>query len=536
MVQKKFVLKELSQATLGTLGSFIVRNALLYPNKEAFIYGDRSVTFGEYNKRVNSLIHALHDMGVKKQDVIGVLSWNCLEYQDVYGAAEKGGFIIASFNARLSLVELDYLINDSTANTLFVGPELVGMVNDLKHRIPSVKNIISLEQPTIGMEYHGDLLKNYPSEEPEVTVEKNDLVYLFYTSGTTGEPKGAVFDHGGQFEHLLITLSELAILPEDSKLTIMPMFHVAEGMNSRIYFGKGCLNVILKQFDPRVTLETIQYYQITDILTAATHLAVMLELPDFEKYADIRSIKRMFYGASPMPQELLKRLLRVWGPIFLQVFAQTESGTHITWLKQKDHDVSDKPPEIKARVSSVGQPIIGSYVRIVDEKGNDVLPGEVGEIIVKSRYTMVEYWHKPEETAKALVDGWLHTGDLGRYDELGYIFVTDRKKDMIISGGENIYPTEVEQVLYRHPAVRECCVIGIPDPKWVESVHAIVSFKRGMAASPEELIEFCKQNIARYKAPRSVEILDELPKTSIGKILKRELKEKYWAEEGKVIL
>jgi len=254
----------------------------------------------------------------------------------------------------------------------------------------------------------------------------------------------------------------------------------------------------------------------------------MLDLPDFEKY-DVSSLKQMFYAGSPMPVELLKKGLEIWGPIFAQGLGQAESGPVITWLRGRDHDVVDKPPEIQARLSSCGQPALTCQVRIVDEKGNDVLPGEVGEIIVKSRHNMLEYWNKPEYSAETLVDGWLHTGDMGRYDEEGYIYVVDRKKDMIISGGENIYPREVEEVLYRHPAVLECCVIGIPDPKWVESVHAIVSLKSGMMATPKEIIDFCRQNIARYKAPKSLDILGELPKSSAGKILKRVLREKYWA-------
>jgi len=527
MGEKKLILKELSRTNLGTLGSRIVRNALLYPNREAFIYGDATITFGEYNNRVNSLTHALYDMGLKKQDVIGVLSWNCLEYQDVYGAAEKGGFVIAPFNPRLSIDELDYLINDSQANTLFVGPELVEMANNLRQRIPDVKNFISFESPTADMRYHAELLKNYPVGEPEVSPDENDLVYMFYTSGTTGVPRAAIYDHGRQYAHFLLFVSELSILPGDRDLMIMPMFHMGGAVWCRTYFGRGCLNVILKQFDPGETLQAIQDYQITDLHIVPTHLAVMLDLPDFERY-DVSSVKQMFYAASPMPEELLKKGLKVWGPIFVQAFGQTESGPIIAWLHGRDHEVLDKPPEIQARLTSCGQPALTCHVRIVDEQGNDVLPGQAGEIIVKSQHNMIEYWHKPEQTAETLVDGWLHTGDIGRYDEEGYIYVVDRKKDMIISGGENIYPREVEEVLYRHPAVLECCVIGIPDPKWVESVHAIVSLKRGMTATPEELMGFCKQNIARYKAPKSVEILEELPKSSAGKILKKVLREKYW--------
>ena len=531
MGQKNLVLKEMSQSLIGTLGSRILRNALLYPDKEAFIYGDITITFGDYNKRVNSLIHALNDMGVKKQEVMGVLSWNCLEYQDVYGAAEKGGFVIAPFNPRLSIEELDYLINDSQAKTLFIGPEFVEMANNLKHKIPHVKNLILFEnaEPEPGMISHAELLKNYPAEEPEVSVDEGDLVYIFYTSGTTGVPRGAIYDHRRQWESYLLFLLELGILPGDRNLMMMPMFHTGGAVWCRVFFGRGCLNVILKQFDPEETLLAIQNHKITDIHIVPTHLAFMLDVPGFEKY-DVGSVKQMFYAASPMPEELLKRGLKVWGPIFVQGYGQTESGPIISLLHKCDHDVLEKAPEIQTRLTSCGQPAITCQVRIVDDQGYNVPPGEVGEITVKSRHNMLEYWNKPEYTADTLIEGWLHTGDMGRYDEEGYIYLVDRKKDMIISGGENIYPREVEEVLYRHKAVLECCVIGIPDPKWIESVHAIVSFKRRMTATPEELIDFCKQNMAGYKTPKSLEILEELPKSGAGKILKRVLREKYWTK------
>lgn len=534
MEEKKFVLKELSQTRLGTLGSLIVRNALLYPNREAFTYRDTTVTFGEYNKRVNSLVRALWDMGLEKGDVVGVLSWNCLEYQDVYGAAEKGGFVIVPFNPRLSIDELDYLINDSQTKILFVGPELVEMAEKLKRRIPRVQNFVSFETASTGMKYHSDLVKGYPSGEPEADVNEDDLVYMFYTSGTTGVPRGAIYNHKRQFDNFMLYLIELAILPGDRNLLIMPMFHTGGATWCRAYFGRGCLNVILKGFDARGTLQAIQDHRISDIHIVPTHLAVMLDLPDFEKY-DISSIKRMFYAASPMPQELLKKGLKIWGPIFVQAYGQTESGPVISWLHGRDHYVLDKPPEVQVRLSSCGQPALTCHARIVDERGNDLPPGEIGEIVVKSRHNMLGYWNKPEYTAETIMNEWLHTGDMGRYDEEGYIYIVDRKKDMIISGGENIYPREVEEVLYRHPAVLECCVIGIPDSKWVESVHAVVSLKNGMTVTPENLIEFCKKNLARYKAPKSVEILEALPKSSAGKILKRVLREKYWIGQDRRI-
>jgi len=230
---------------------------------------------------------------------------------------------------------------------------------------------------------------------------------------------------------------------------------------------------------------------------------------------------------SSMPVELLKKGLETWGPIFVEGYGQTESGPNIAALPREDHNVLNKPADHQEVLASCGRPDIGVHVRIVDDEGNDVEPGEVGEIIVQSKHNMVEYWRKPNDTRETIVDGWLHTGDMGRYDEKGYIYIVDRKKDMIISGGENIYPREVEEVLYQHPAVLEAAVIGIPDPYWVERVHAVVALKSGASVTAGELINFCKAKLASYKAPKSVEFVYSLPKNPAGKILKRELREKY---------
>ena len=229
-----------------------------------------------------------------------------------------------------------------------------------------------------------------------------------------------------------------------------------------------------------------------------------------------------------MPVEVLKKGIKTRGPIFAQAYGETESGLAITDLPRQNHCVLDEPPEEQKILASAGRPTIGVHVRVVDDKDNDVEPGEVGEIIVQSKHTMVEFWHKPDDTAAAIVDGWLHTGDMGTYDEKGCVYIVDRKRDMIVSGGENVYPRKVEEILYRHPAVLEAAVIGIPDPYWVEKVHAIVTLKEGASLTEQELIAFCKKNLAGYKAPKSVEYVDSLPKNPAGKILKRELREKYW--------
>ena len=523
------ILKESCQHKEGLFADIILRNALFHPSREAFIYGDRRITFKQYNDRVNSLIHALRDMGVKKGDVIGVLSWNCLEYADVFGAAEKGGFIISPFNVRLSTGELAYLINDSEANTLFVGPELGDMVDILKPEMANVKRFISFECSLPGMEYQADLLAHYPTSEPDIQIDDNDALYIGYTSGTTGKPRGALYTHGRFREDILCHVIEVPIESEDRCISLMPPFHVGGIIEQAYFFYRAASTVVMKLFDPRATLEIIEKEKITNIALVPTMLVAMLDLPDFKKY-DVSSIKRVYYAGSPMPKELLIRGMEAFGPVFFQAYGQTESGPEIAFLKEKDHDVLGKSPREQQRLSSCGRPALGVHVRIVNESGTDVSVGEVGEVIVQSRHIMNEYWKKPKETQETIVDGWLHTGDMGWCDEDGYIYLVDRKQDMIVSGGENIYPREVEEVLYQHPAVLECAVFGIPDKKWVEAIHAVVSLKKGLTATPEELIEFCKKNIARYKAPKSVEIVDEIPKGGSGKILKREIKKKYWED------
>jgi long-chain acyl-CoA synthetase len=528
--QQDFILKELSRYRIGTYADIIYRNALLYSDEEAYVYSPERLTFAGFNTRVNSLIHALQSMGVKKGDVLGILSWNCLEYADIYGAAMKGGFIASPFNARLKASELDYLINYSEANTLFVGPELVEMANSLRPRLPKVKTFISFEGPAPDMICHRDLLANYPGEEPDVQVEEDDPLFLFYTSGTTGVPRGALYTQRQAIDNTRTLVIGLGLQPGDKYIQIMPLFHAGGATQMWAYFYVGGSSVIMpkRSFDPAATLRAVQDEKATDIHIVATHLASFFTLHDIDEY-DLSSLKRVWYAASPMPLELLKKGMGMWGPIFVEGYGSTEDGPNVSMLSRQQHDVLDKPVEEQGVLTSAGFPNIGVHVRIVDDENNDVEPGVVGEIIVKSKHNMKEWWHKPDETREMVVNDWLYTGDMGRYDEKGYIYIVDRKRDMICSGGENVYPREIEEVLYQHPSVLEVAVIGIPDPYWVEKVHAIVSLKEGASATTEEIITFCKKNLAGYKAPKSVEFVNALPKNPAGKILKRELRGKYWA-------
>jgi long-chain acyl-CoA synthetase len=521
------ILSELSRYQLGTFAHIIHRHALLYPDQEAFVYGSERITFSEFNARVNSLIHGLQAMGVRKGDVIGILSWSCLGFVEVYGAAMKGGFIASPFNPRLKENELEYIINYSEANVLFVGAELIEIANQLRPHLPKVKNFISLETSATDMINHHDLITTSSREESDVQIDEDDPACIIYTSGTTGLPRGALYTQRCFIDDAKTLVIDMSLQPGHRRIQITPLFHIAGNTHFRssLYIG-GC-NIIMKFFDASVTLQTIQDERATHMDIVPTHLAAMLNLPDLGKY-NISSLQFLWYGASPMPLEVLKKGMKVFGPIVAQGYGQSESGPAISHLSREDHNVLDRPENEQRKLTSAGRPDIGVQVRIVDGKGNDVEPGEVGEIIVRSKHIMVEYWHKPEETSKTLVNGWIHTGDMGYYDDEGYIYIADRKKDMIISGGENVYPREVEDVLYQHPAVLEAAVIGVPDSYWVEKVHAVVVTKKGVSTTAEELTAFCKKRIAGYKTPKTIEFVDSLPKNAAGKILKRELREKYW--------
>jgi acyl-CoA synthetase (AMP-forming)/AMP-acid ligase II len=528
-MQEKLLLKELCRYAVGTWADIIYRNALLYPENEAFIYGEKRITFAQFNARVNRVIHALHSMGVKKGDGIGIFSWNCAEYADVYGAAMKGGFIISPMNPRLQTSELEYLINYSEIHTLFVGGELIEMVSQLRPHFPKVKSYISLEMSAPGMISYHDLRLAHSEEEPNVQVKEEDPFLIFYTSGTTGTPRGALYTEGRNIENTRTKAIEIGLEAGDKHIMILPLFHVGGYSHFWAFFYAGGCNVIIQQrsFDPAATLKSIEEEKATDLHIVPTHLVTMLTLPDIERY-DLSSLKRIWYAASPMPTELLRRGMEKFGTIFMQGYGQSESGPDITFMSRKSHRVLDKTLEEQKVLTSCGQPCLGVHVRIVDENNNDVKPNTVGEIILRSKAVMVEYWHKPDETRGVMADGWLHTGDMGFYDQRGYVYIVDRKKDMIISGGENIYPREIEEVLYRHPAVAEAAVIGIPDELWIERVHALVVLREGQRATEDEIMGFCKQHLARYKAPKSVEFVESLPKNPQGKILKRELRKKYW--------
>jgi long-chain acyl-CoA synthetase len=508
---------------MQTLRDLLNRNARTYPDKTAFIFENKRYTFKQVNQRINSLINALASMGVRKGDRVALLAYNCSQYFEVFNVA-KAGMICVPLNYRSVAKELIYLINNAEANTLIVEKEFIDTILPIRNELVGVKNYICLDADVEGMASYEQLISSSPPDEPTEKLETDDPSTLFYTSGTTGRPKGALHTHKS-------LLAEAAAVGQnftsaDIALCVMPFFHVA---GSAVYlfpaFASGATVVIHKKFDETNILKTIEREKITYICLVPAMIIRLLEHPELAKY-DLSSLHTIVYTGAPMPFEALKQGVKRFGKIFVQLLGQTET-LNLTILNKEDHNIEGTEKAIK-RLESVGRPPKAGEVRIVDEKLKDVPVGQVGEIVAKSDRMMKEYWKMPKETAEIMKGGWLHTGDLGRMDEDGYIYIVDRKKDMIISGGENIYSREVEEALYTHPAVQEAAVVGIPDEKWGESVKAVVVLRKGVTATEEEIINFCKEHLASYKKPKSVEFWDSLPMTGSGKIMKNEIRDRYW--------
>ena len=517
---------------MGT-GDILRRSASRFPDKTALVFEGRTSTYQELNERANRLANSLLKLGVKKGDRIGVLFHNCPEFIEVYFASAKGGGIFSSINNLLRTVELKKILDYLSPRFLFFDYDYAELLSSMKADLGYVKSFICLDRATpLSSLVYSDLVEQGRPEEPEVSISDSDVMTIVLTSGTTGLPKGVMRTHRHNLISLMTSTIEFGIKEDDRALLPLPFYHIIFEENMRHIL---MANTIVIRREGKVNakeiLDLLSKERITVCLLVPTVISTLVQYEGIEEY-DLSHFRLMLYGGSPMPVELLRKAMKAFRCQFLQVYGMTETGPLVSALKPEHHVLHGSKEEM-ARLLSAGRPVLHTEVRIVDSSGNDVPLGEVGELILRSDALTIGYWALPEETAAQLRGGWFHTGDFARFDENKFIYIVDRKTDMIISGGKNIYPREIEEVLYRHEAVVEATVIGVPDDHWGESVKAVVVLKEGKEASEEEIISFCKDNLASYKKPKSVEFRKELPKNPSGKILKREIREEYWKGRAK---
>jgi acyl-CoA synthetase (AMP-forming)/AMP-acid ligase II len=504
----------------------VEQNALLVPNKEAVVDETHRMTFAELAERAKRLANALAHQGTRRGDRIAVLAPNRHEIVEVFGADEMCGYITVPLNVRLTSDEIIALLADCTPSALIFDHAFTPVVEAVRSSADFIKTYICIGGRTGWAEEYEAMLATASTARSQLRAEPDDTAFILYTSGSTGRPKGVMHGHRGQVYAALSMCIDGNIDPTDRMLLPNPLCFAGGKWMQMTYHMRGCTIFLQRQFDPATVLEAIERERITGALLPATMMRSVLDHPDFSR-RDLSSLRTLYYAASPTPLPLLQRALQAFGPILVQYYGGTEGGGVGTALL-KHHHVAGDEKQLR-RLRSAGQAKMLSKVRVVRHDGTDCDIDEPGEIIIGSDGVMQGYWNNPETTAETLKDGWVYTGDIGTRDEEHFIYIVGRKKEMIISGGANIYPREVEDALHRHPAVLEAAVIGVPDEKWGESVHAVVARRPGHDLTAEQLIEHCRTSIASYKKPAAVTFVDHLPKLESGKVDKMALREPFWA-------
>ena len=510
---------------------FLSIAAAICPDKNAIVFEGKRYTFSQLNERVSRLANGLSKLGVKKGDRVALLQVNCNQCVETYFAVAKIGAIYVPLNFRVKDNELIYMLNTAEANTIFAGERYIKLVESIRPGLTSMQNFISIDSQGEAMLNYEDLISSSPADEVVTEIDDNDTTILMYTAGTTGFPKGVMLPHSSFSIYVLENVTPADPDTLERNILTVPLYHVAgiQAMMAAIYGGRTL--VMERQFDPKGWMELVENEKANRAMMVPTMLKQLLDHPDFGKH-DLSSLKVITYGAAPMPLEVIKRALEIFpGVSFINAFGQTETASTITTLSPADHVLSGSEEEREKklkRLASIGKPMSDVEMRVIDEDGKALSVGEIGEIEARGPRVMSGYWKDEEKTDKTIdKDGWVHTGDMGYRDEDGYYFLAGRATDMIIRAGENISPEEVEGVIHAHPKVNECAVIGVPDDEWGEVPVCVVVLKKGEKAEPEELIEYCRAELASYKRPRSVIFLDELPRNPMGKVLKRELRERY---------
>jgi len=506
-----------------TLGWMIRRGAEKHPDAEALVVDDKRYTYAQLSDRLNRLANALADLGVRKGDKVALMLFNGNEFvESVFGIAKLGA-VTAPLNYRLQQKELEYIINHSDIMVLIYDAEFDPIVKALEAKLPRVKEYIVVGKETSAGRNYEMVLAGSPSQEPEVEVLETDLASLIYTAGTTGLPKGAMLSHRNHLWSCINSmLREGDYMLEKNVIIPIPLFHVAGFQRFLITLFLGGKNVMTRSFDPAKFLGLVQREKTTATLMVPTQITMLTRVPNIDQY-DRNSLAAFQFGAAPSGRKLLQEI----GSVFPRA-----NSTHCYGITETSATASYLPAtEFRKKMGSVGkkgQGYMNIEVRVLNAELQDVKPLEVGEIIIRGPNVMMGYYKDPEATAAAFYEGgWYKTGDMGMYDQDGYLFIVDRKKDMIISGGENIYSPEVENILTSHPKIAEAAVIGVPDELWGEVVRAIVVPKSGQELREQEIIDYCRTKLAGYKCPKSVVLLKALPVSGAGKVLKTVLRAQY---------
>jgi long-chain acyl-CoA synthetase len=502
------------------------------PDDVALLFGDRRMTYGELDERSNRAANALAAEGIEEQERVAFLDKNSPEFFELVFGAAKRNAVLCAVNWRLAPPEAAFIINDAEAKVLVIGEELLPMLDAMASELATVKKVVVVGSHDTHETYEAWLAR-HEATDPSVPCGPDDVTFQFYSSGTTGRPKGVMLTNANCFSNIITNNQLLGFGPDAVNHVVMPLFHVAGGFWGMLGLYNGVPNVLLRDVDPAQIIRDIETHRITHTVMVPAVIQFLLQLPEAAT-ADFSSLQLVIYGASPISEEVLKGAIRTFGCGFLQAYGMTETSGGCVLLAPEDHD-PDGPNAHRLRAA--GRPAPNTELKVVDAGTLEEVPvGTVGEILVRSAQNMKGYWRMPEATAETILpDGFLRTGDAGYLDADGYLYIHDRVKDMIISGGENVYPAEVENALMSHPGIADVAVIGVPSERWGETPKAIVVRAPGAAVEPAEVIAFAKERLAGYKCPTSVDFTDVLPRNPSGKVLKKELRAPYWEGHDRAV-